>query len=388
MQHTRRLVLFPFLVMACSGDIRPANTSTETGDELCADQQDNDSDGLVDCQDPDCAGYGGCSGIPPPFSDGGAVPSTWTDGGGKAWTTCATTQGIAEAKGGGVDMIWFIDTSGSMTAETVWVQQNLNAFAQYIGTQNIDYRVILIGRKSGTSALKVCVPPPLAGPNCSDGARFRHVDQYVNSHDGLDQTINTYPKWQDFLRKDATKNFIAVTDDNAAKSAAWFKDALAKLTNPGFSAGFVYHSIVAYGDVPTKGCDTGAKTGQIYLELTAETKGFQFKICEKDWSSGFSSLAQGVAASAKPPCSYTLPDPGGGKEINPNYALVSYTNDSGKLVYMTKTDGKDQCSSSSLGWYFDNPSKPTQVILCPDTCSALDGGKIFIDFGCLADIDP
>lgn len=36
------------------------NADGETGDADCADREDNDYDNLVDCEDPGCAGYGGC----------------------------------------------------------------------------------------------------------------------------------------------------------------------------------------------------------------------------------------------------------------------------------------------------------------------------------------
>jgi hypothetical protein len=100
---------------------------------------------------------------------------------GKSWPTCATAKGEAIASGGSVDIIWFIDTSGSMNEETRWVQDNLNDFATFIGKQNIDYRVVMIGTAS------LCVKPPLGGPGCSDGPRYRHVKQTVSSTDGLER---------------------------------------------------------------------------------------------------------------------------------------------------------------------------------------------------------
>jgi hypothetical protein len=55
---------------------------------------------------------------------------------------------------------------------------------------------------------------------------------------------------------------------------------------------------VAYGAYPRKGCATGARIGQVYLDLTQATGGAKFPVCDKDWRSMFEKLAQAVATKA------------------------------------------------------------------------------------------
>ena len=141
------------------------------------------------------------------------------------------------------------------------MQKNINAFAQYIGAQQLDYRVVMVAQPP-FFLVGICVPPPLGGPSCTDGPRYRHVKQNVDSTDGLEKLIETYPRYQDFLRPHTTKNFVAVTDDNSARPAKWFDQELAKLTGPGFANGYVFHSIVAFGSDPEDGCATGANYGK------------------------------------------------------------------------------------------------------------------------------
>ncbi|PID39770.1 MAG: hypothetical protein CSA24_00500 [Deltaproteobacteria bacterium] len=316
------------------------------------------------------------------YGDTGFSPSDlMRDDSGKpqhSWPTCASATGEAKLTSGGVDIIWFVDTSGSMGQETAWVQQNLNDFASYIGSQNLDYRVILIGASS------ICVTPPLGGKSCTDGPRYRHVKEVVGSKNGLSKIISTYPKWRDFLRADTTKNFVAVTDDNSRKSAAWFNTEIAKLKQPGFPDGFIFHSIVAYGSVPKKGCSTGARIGQVYLDLTAQTSGVKFPVCNSDWKSIFDKLAKSVAQTAKAPCSYLIPDPPAGKTFNPNLVLV-WRADPGQERVIPQVANKAACGQS--GWYYDDEANPKNVILCPETCKAVEGGKIEIEFGCTSGID-
>ncbi len=285
------------LAYGCSGNIGHTADSGVSGlGEHCSDQVDNDGDQLIDCVDPDCVNSEECNGR----SDG-SVDGTYK----RYWPICAEASGEAEAIGGGVDIIWFIDTSGSMDIETAWVQQNLDDFATFIGNQQLDYRVILVGEE------EICIEPPLGGPGCTDGPRYRHVKEKVGSKDGLIKLIQTYPQWHDFLRPDTAKNFVAVTDDNSSEPASWFDAELANLTDPGFADGYVFHSIVAYGPIEEKGCETGARIGQVYLDLTQQTGGVKFQVCTEDWTPIFSDLAASVAQTARPPCTYVIPDPGG-----------------------------------------------------------------------------
>ncbi len=284
-------------------------------------------------------------------------------------------------KGGKVDIIWWIDTSGSMGQEAKYLNSNLNSFANFIANSAIDYRVILIGKSIGS--IKVCVGPPLGGANCSGGPKFLPVQEYISSKNGLDRIIQTYPKWKHFLRKDAVKNFVAVTDDNAYKSATWFISQLQSIGADQFKKtkdvphGFINHSIVGY---PSKSqCSTLASVGTVYLDLTAKTKGEKFKICEQNWAPIFQKLAKSVIESVKPACTQKIPLPTGvsnGKGVTVNYvAEDDYFN--------VPPTANNSCPASGVGYTLDNPNNPKNITLCPKSCDLLNGGgNIQFDFGC------
>jgi hypothetical protein len=134
---------------------------------------------------------------------------------------------------------------------------------------------------------------------------------------------------------------------------------------------------VAYGAYPRKGCATGARIGQVYLDLTQATGGAKFPVCDKDWRSMFEKLAQAVATKAPPSCGYAIPAPPAGKTLDPKLMLV--WRQSNKTL-ITKANNPATCQT---GWHYDNSTAPKKIILCPQTCSALAGGKIGIEFGCL-----
>ncbi len=313
-----------------------------------------------------------------------AGPVNYPDAGAGGTLPQICTPKVAELNlkeqkvGGKVDVIWWIDTSGSMSQEAKYLNDNINAFATYIDGTTIDYRMILIGNGFG-----ICVKPPLGGPGCTDGPKFQHVKQTIGSKNGNQIVVSSYAKWKNFLRADATKNFVAVTDDDSNQSSATFINAIKNIdpvqfkTSPEVPYGFVYHSIVGYNS--KSDCPTLAKVGSVYLDLTAKTKGAKFKVCETNWKPIFQSLANSVVQTAKPGCTYKVPFPTG---VTPN--------DKFGVSYVAKDDLFDVpkatsnvCPGNGIGFTIDNPNAPTEMTLCNASCNLLKGGgNIQFDFGC------
>lgn len=189
-----------------------------------------------------------------------------------------------------VDVVWFVDTSSSMTAETAAVNANLNRFAMRMAESGLDYRVVMIATR-GTGVRQVCVPPPLGAAGCGDGPRFRHVPQPVGSRDGLSQVLATYPRWSDFLRPDTARVIVAVTDDDSALAADSFDTMLR--ANPGWSD-YVFNSIVGYES--RVDCPTLTRRGSVYLTLTERTMGQRARVCDPDWTATFTAFARTIAS--------------------------------------------------------------------------------------------
>lgn len=283
--------------------------------------------------------------------------------------------------GGKVDIIIWIDTSGSMTEEAAWMNQNLNGFANYIASKKIDFHLIVLGKTVGN--IKICIDPPLANVACgTTGPNFLAVPIQIASNDGLSKisTALNYAKYSGFLRKDAAKNIIAITDDNSSMSAPAFTAQWGFLQPMGWSKDFIFHSICAFGPLPGKGCKTGAAIGTEYLKLTALTKGAQFQICEVDWKPIFEALAKSVAETAKQICSYKLVYPDGGKA---NLAALKLSHYENKFNFaMEKIGGPADCAAHPNGWWFDNPLAPDAVVLCEQKCQTMSGGVILFNYGC------
>jgi len=199
-----------------------------------------------------------------------------------------------------VDIVWVVDQSGSMDEEIAAVRQNLNAFASFISAQQIDYHVILLAERGYDNG--ICIPQPLAGPACGDGARFRQIDEYIDSHNSLSALIANVGTIEAFMRKGSIRHFVEVSDDESEIPASQF-DAFFR-ARPDFQD-YVFHSVVG---LTWKDCV--ADVGQQYVSLSTLTKGLMFDICSASWQSLFNALAKNVVTAATKYKLSAVPKPG------------------------------------------------------------------------------
>jgi len=285
------------------------------------------------------------------------------------------------------DIIWVVDQSGSMNQETAYVQQKINDFASLIDASGVDYHVVMIADPNASNS--ICVPPPLGGPSCGNNTRFRLVPVKVHSHDGPQLAVTDYSMYSDFLRPDATKHFVFVTDDNSAMSAAAFTQAVLALPPAGMFDGFKVHAIYAYGTPGGQGCTgpfgTGAAEGTVYTELVAQTGGARGIICTGDWTQVFHDITQAVVAGAQVSCDLTIPPPPAGQTLDPTKVNVRYL-PGGTPPGQTIPNVPDAAScGAGGGWYYDNNASPTTITLCPSSCTAVQNdatASLQVEFGC------
>jgi hypothetical protein len=90
----------------------------------------------------------------------------------------------------------------------------------------------------------------------------------------------------------------------------------------------------------------------------------------------------GESASCTLP--YTASD-----DADPASAVVTYTSGTSTTT-ITKRSGLTACDSSG-GWYYNNAANPTQVILCPSTCTTVQAdsaASVKLDVPCAAELEP
>jgi hypothetical protein len=70
-------------------------------------------------------------------------------------------------------------------------------------------------------------------------------------------------------------------------------------------------------------------------------------------------------------CTFAMPtsnDPT--RPIDPNKINVNFTPTGGSKTTIPQVPDAGSCTSAG-GWYYDNPAAPTQIILCPATCTTI-----------------
>jgi len=331
---------------------------------------------------------------PPPGSLGNSTSSSSS---GDSQTCAALTTSAKKAQ---VDIIVLIDTSGSMGEETNQVKTNINNFAASIGASGLDYQVIMIAEKYKPSplpfipAMGVCVPAPLGGTNCADNPpKFHHLDRVVASTDSLQILINDYAKYSGWLRPNAYKVFVEVTDDNSslgwqqfdtqllAKSAAQFGDTKSRK--------YIFDSICGWTKgsavLAAKKCGSAVNIGDQYQNLSKLTGGIVDSVCETDYSGVFNNLAKGLVT--KLGCEFGMPADQSGGMADPTAVVVKYTPGSGAPKQLTQVTDQSKCGTVAGAWYYDDNAKPTKIIFCPSVCTAAGAdtsGKVEVLVGCKA----
>ena len=340
--------------------------------------------------------------------------------------SCAEVRAEATLQKKPVDIIFVIDNSGSMTDEILSVQQNINKnFADIMGKSGLDYRVIMV-TSHGDARLQqsVCISAPLSKhASCSplppqpgnNPPRFYHYSVEVESTDSFRRLLgsltgterdkfNLAPGgWQTWLRTDAYKAFIVITDDTSDMSEVDFDTQLLAKAPMQFGTkaarNYVWHTIsgLKQNNPATKPWDPtdpiqsaictkgggAVAPGVHYQRLSMMTGGLRFPICEyANFDAVFNHVAMGVVAGAKVACDFALPAPPPGQQIDLGTVLVDYTAGGiGARTTFKQVAGAATCGPNAF--YIDKG----RVYLCPDACNVVQSdtkAKVEVLFDCLS----
>ncbi len=389
-------------------------------------------------------GPGGAGGATATAGSGGDINIGGNQNTGGAFdqdAACVATSAEATLVKKPVDILFIIDNSGSMGDNIQSVQDNINAnFAAIIGASGIDYQVIMISAHGAIGSESICVQAPLSSTDCNpvpaepgqNPPIFHQYSIEIGSHNSWCQALKSYDGtladqfgaapggWKTWLRKDAVKVFVEITDDLASCSfngvtyddndslaggtaaADLFETALFTMDPEQFGdaqkPNYVWHSIIGLEEnmpptkeyvpadpVVTTTCSTAVNSGTGYQVLSQKTGGLRFPICEfASYDVVFQAIAKGVIAGAKVACEFPVPDPPQGETIDLTTVVVQYTPGAGGDPQLFKqVANAAACMPGSF--YIEN----NVIKLCTDACAAVqndDKAKIGILYGCKQDI--
>ncbi len=368
------------------------------------------SAGACWCDD-ECAGFGDCcadvdlvcgcaNGACAPGSEGTSAgddgPKSDTGGGGSESSTgddaCTSVPVMSDVDRQPADILIVVDNSGSMDFEAAAVQANMNAFSTQMVAAEIDPHVVLISSYPGNGK-GICIDPPLGSGSCpaddNNPPLYTHIDRLVESNDALAELIATHPMWAGAMRATAAKHVIVISDADSTLSAADFTTMWAGL-DPTYVPVRV-HAIAAAQD-PVQSClenhaccVISAEEGTVYRQLTEETMGVFGDLCSQEFQPIFDAIAEQVTVGAGLACEFSIPTPPDGQALDPTQVNVEFRDDTDTTVEFSHVESPAECAGADDRWYYDDPAAPTAIVLCPQTCAAIQGftmAEISIQFGC------
>lgn len=326
--------------------------------------------------------------------------------------SCASVTETAQNTYQPVDIVLAIDNSPSLLDEINATRANMNKFSKMIGDSGLDHHIVLVSCLPGDCENDkfhgICIDPPLGKtggctavpPDDTNPPNYLHVSTKVPSRKGLERIITTYPEWKSMMRPNTARHIVMISDDTDEYTSTQFNDALLKL-DPDFT-GYQFHGIFAFKSKEdacaigtSEPCCTYAAPGGEgvpYKELVKLTGGVQADLCQQIFDPVFNQIATSVIKSAKLSCEWALPDPPAGEKLDPKLVNVEFIDDNNTSTVFGKVPTAADCSKvSGDAWYYDNDTTPTKVIVCPQTCTKIQGqlaARIVIHFGCKTEIAP
>jgi len=304
-------------------------------------------------------------GTPDHFSDA-AAPSP--DSGTGGTEDCVSEEYVADEAVRPADIVFAVDSSGSMSGEARAVQEQLNRFAGEVLDADVDAHVVMI-----TEGGFVRVPAPLG----TDPEHYLLIPNWVGSHNALGRLLESFPMYASFLRPNAVTHFVVVTDDESNSSGPAFRTQMEGLLDHEF----VFHAIAS----PRPRCRGAAAPGDTYYQLAADTDGVTQSICTGDWTSVFDALATAVNERASLPCSLAIPELPEDQMWDPTLVNVDYHPGSGGAIETLPFVGDAISCGARGGWHYDHPIEMTEIVLCPASCARAEAdatGTLQVRVGC------
>jgi hypothetical protein len=321
-----------------------------------------------------------------------------------------------------VDIIWGVDTSGSMTEEAAAVQENINAFSQQIIAAKIDVHVVMLSgyvecqppipiiRPNPVCSPGICVGAPLGTGQCPGDSKppafFHHPQAKVDSQDGAVVFINRFPEYKQMLRPNSLKYLVIVTDDDSTgEDAQTYADNPDKfiadytaldplLRDANGMANWKMSGIYAHKG-RDNGCPNAARVGTFWKGVIDKTGGVHGDICAcpagqqatctQTFKTVFDSLAKQIVTASKPlDCEYPIPPPPAGKSFDKEKVNVDLISGGATENIGWVTDA-NACHAELGGWYYDSNDAPTRILTCPKSCDKIKAtmnGSVSVAFGC------
>ncbi len=330
---------------------------------------------------------------------------------------CAAQMLTPEVQSIGVDVLVVVDTSNSMQSAIAAVEASINVdFATVLANSGVDYRIIVMGDYPPGGQLSICITAPLSGTDCNPPPavpavteRYKHYDAATGSGEFLQNILAWYSApdphglapggFQDFLRPDTRKVFLAMTDGTSAPDGpddgAAFDAALLALDPPRFGTPgdrqYLFHTIITMAandpaSAPWLPQDPIQGEGGAIQQVSVLTGGWRFPLSQvAEFDVLFQEIAKDVVATTPIACTFPIPEAPMGT-IDPNTIEIDYKVggvDPPKALHQVVDAGA--CEADAFYIIGED------VQLCPQVCDVVQAdpkAELAVRYGCDVGFDP
>lgn len=249
-----------------------------------------------------------------------------------------------------------------------------------------------------------------------DVESWHHLSIILQTYRTADKFALAPAGWQGWLRPDAFKVFVEISDDNhLAQSPLYpppdgttsgnFETRLFALIPKNFGdatdRNYVFHSIVGVAShplgvnvayAPTEplemgGCATAENVGLEYQILSRQTQGLRFPVCNTaSYDVIFQEVAKKIIKGAQIGCQFEVPKAPAPYTVDLQTVTIDYSpGGGGPAQAFSQVPDQAQCSAGKF--YIDKAAQ--RIVLCPDTCNTVrndDKAKVQVFFNCGAPI--
>lgn len=334
-------------------------------------------------------GAGGSTGSLMLTTGGGGTMSNGT-----GFQECATSSD--EATLVPLNMIIMFDRSGSMQSNSKWTDSTnaLRAFIQDPGTAGLRVALRFFptevdGCTGSQCDIADCTVPEVdSAALTADAAPTDSQEQLLvsainnESADGNDTPIyaalSGATNWaRNYLTANPTEKAVVIfVTDGAPNGCGNDANMIAGVAAQAYvDAGILTYSVGLEG------------SNESLMDLIANQGGTGDAILIGAGANAEQELLTALQAiqGAQLACSFQMPQPAPGETIDPAKVNVEYTPAGGMAQTVPQVADAGACTAAG-GWYYDNPTAPTMINLCPDTCNAVQadamGGAIRVIVGC------
>lgn len=190
-----------------------------------------------------------------------------------------------DASARSVDVVFVVDTSGSMGEEIDFLEKNMTEFFNSIKTAAIDVKITAIGAvdEDGNN---------FDFPSTLSSSSFATVTHHVDSHDAISVLTEYYDGKYSFplaLRKDSVLEAVIISDDNGEGKGNEASDF-----RPPKDRDVSVNAIVGLKKGKQSEVCEIANKGDQHIKLAGDTGGEVLDICSENWSDLLKTLSKKI----------------------------------------------------------------------------------------------